>query len=299
MSTDETQLAIYGERSDVKELSQRLLKMLPDVREVGEAGALALAQVALSMGLNPFVGEVWPIPQKHNGKVVGWSIFAGIKGLRRAARLQAERLGGVYPFFKPSFRLPSDDEKELAGLGQGDRMIVCELEIMLPADHHWYAANDHQRYIVEGVGVVRRGEQSRMEILQLLRKRAEADVLKQAFDLPLEAAEAPGPDSPSVATGEWDFIEPELEPSVEVEPELARTWPGGTIKAIVEADLARNSYHACHALNLSEVLSPDDELDVVLGWVRDYRAARDGGTASVEAAQEADARLRSAIGDSI
>jgi hypothetical protein len=127
-------LALYGQRGEVKELSDRILKMLPGVRQLGEAGALALAQVAYSMGLNPFTGEVWAIPikDKSTGRVVGFSIMAGIKGLRRAAKIQAKENGGIYPFYRPSFRLMTDEEKELADLKKGDKGLVCELEVFLP-----------------------------------------------------------------------------------------------------------------------------------------------------------------------
>jgi hypothetical protein len=176
-------LSVYGNRSEVKELSDRIGKMLPSVRELGNAGALALAQVAFSMGLNPFTGEIWAIPQKKNGKVVGFSIMAGIKGLRRAARKQSEKMGGVYPFYRPRFRMLSEEEKEMAELGEKDRGLICELELILPPSHPFFKPG-YERFIIEGIGIVRANERSMMERIQLLRKRAEADALKMAFDLP-------------------------------------------------------------------------------------------------------------------
>lgn len=180
-----TSLTVYGQRSEVRELSDRISAMLPSVRVIGQSGALALAQVAYSMGLNPFTGEIWAIPQKNrSGQVVGFSLMTGIKGLRRAAKEQARQVGGVFPYYRPQFRMLTEEEKELVNLLDGDRALVCELEIILPPEHHWYKQNEHKRFIVEGLGIVRAGTPSKMEPAQLVRKRAEADALKIAFDIP-------------------------------------------------------------------------------------------------------------------
>lgn len=220
-------LTVYGQRDQVKELADRVTKMLPSVRELGETGALALAQVSYSLGLNPFIGEIWAIPQKdrRSGRVVGFSIMAGIKGLRRAARKQAQEQGGIYPFYRPRFRMMTDEEKELADLGEKDKGLICELEIVLSPGHPWYQANGHERFIVEGVGIVRSYEKSKMETMQLVRKRAEADALKMAFDIPfgdggedfrLEA----GYESGFLDNGADDAIEGQVTEVKEEEPAL-------------------------------------------------------------------------------
>lgn len=55
-----------------------------------DAATLALADMALVHGLNPFNGELWIIPKKgmvnKKPEIVGFSLAVGIKGLRRAAR---------------------------------------------------------------------------------------------------------------------------------------------------------------------------------------------------------------------
>lgn len=178
--TEATAITQYGEREQIKELSTRITRMLPQIRQLGETGSIALAQISYSLGLNPFVGEVWAIPQ--GGK--NFSLMVGIKGLRRAAKYQAQKMGAIYPFYRPSYRLLSDEEKEMASIGPNDKALVCQLEVFLPPNHTFYQTNEYARCIYEGMGIVRAGTKSKMEPIQLVRKRAEADALKQAFDLP-------------------------------------------------------------------------------------------------------------------
>lgn len=178
----------WGDRAEIRELKDRFLNNLSDVRALGdfaERGALALAQVVVTTGLNPYVGEIWALPKKQKGgAIVGFTIMVGIKGLRRAARQQAEEMGLVYPYFRPTWRMLDEDEIALAGLCEGDRGLACELELFLPADHVYYARYEHQPYTLTGVGILRAASHSRMEPIQAMRKRAEADALKQGFDLP-------------------------------------------------------------------------------------------------------------------
>lgn len=286
-------LTIYGERGEVRELAQRITSMLPGVRQMGEAGALALAQVAHSMGLNPFTGEVWAIPQRSGGQVKGFSVMAGIKGLRRAARLQAQANGGLYPYYRPKFRLLTDDEKEMADLKPGDKALVCELEVMLSPNHPWYKVNNFKRFTVEGIGIYRQGEHTRMEPIQVVRKRAEADALKIAFDLPFGDVQANG--DYAAIDGDYEILndgepEPESQPVVNGNGN-GHTWPSGHIQAIIQNELAENSRQACGMLNKSIVIGPSDEVDVVLKWATTYRFARADGKSGDEAAKEADETL--------
>jgi hypothetical protein len=286
-------LAVYGDRGAVKELSERLTRMLPSVRELGPSGALALAQVAHAMGLNPFTGEIWAIPQRRGGEVVGFSVMAGIKGLRRAARHQAQQMGAVYPFYRVSYRTLTDDEKDLVGLREGDKGLACQLELVLPPDHAWYTAHQHERFIVEGLGVYRSGERTQMEPFQVVRKRAEADALKIAFDLPFGDLDADG-EYESV-DGEFDVVDDdgptETPEPADAAPDPARSWPAGTIRALIEAELAQSPPHACNMMNLATAVTPEDGPDVVVSWARAYRDARAEGASSADAAQEADVKL--------
>lgn len=264
-------LSIYGQRDEVRELSNRIVKMLPGMRSLGDAGALALAQVAVAMELNPFIGEIWAIPQRSQGRVTSFSIMAGIKGLRRAAREQAKREGGVYPYYRPRWRLLTEDERELVDLKPGDKALVCQLEIMLPPDHPYYKTSGHARYIVEGIGVFRSGERTKMEPIQVVRKRAEADALKIAFDLPFGDVNA---------EGDYEVIDADYE-------EVGRDDSGSAIGPSIQIDVPDEAWHqvvgnlmragfksplhvvkAIEELDIHEVT--DDNLDHVLARLRDY-----------------------------
>ena len=73
-----------------------------------------------------------------------------------------------------------------------------------------------------GLGVVREGDKSRMERGQLAKKRAEADALKQAFDLPFVTPEM-AQNGESISIGA-----PDVEESViEVPPESRRNGSDG------------------------------------------------------------------------
>ena len=62
------QLATFGDRDDVKEMGERLQKMMPGAVRYNESEALTVAQLAVAHGLDPFNGEIWGI-KAENGKV--------------------------------------------------------------------------------------------------------------------------------------------------------------------------------------------------------------------------------------
>jgi hypothetical protein len=179
---ESNELAVYADREEVRELKDRLIMLLPGVKECGEAGALALAQVALSMDLNPFLGEVWLIPQKGGS----YTVMAGVKGIRRAARRQARQQGGHYS--PPRFRLPTEIELAGAKLGDGDIAVACDVDIWT-ADATRVFELTAEKTTVSGLGIFRKGERTKMEPVQAARKRAETDAIKMAFDLPFGAAD--------------------------------------------------------------------------------------------------------------
>ena len=326
----EQNLTLYGERQEVRELADRITAMLPQVKTIGPAGALALAQVAHSMGLNPFIGEVWAIPQRdRDGRTVGFSLMAGIKGLRRAAKNQAQKLGAIYPYYHPGFRLMSDDEKALADIKPGDKGIVCELEIILPPDHPFYRVNNNARYIVEGVGIFRQGERSKMEPIQVVRKRAESDALKLAFDLPF--AEGRGDDDFTAEdNGDWsadvfEAAQPETESKPETSVPTRYTlapetvlWPdetpaifdsgdaepapqptpstngkaSGTSPASLVPTFFENEYSAKAAFKQSKAVNFSQPPERVHAWATLYRGFRDAGMDVEQAAKSADAEIK-------
>jgi len=184
-------LEIWGDRTAIRDIAGRCEQMIPGIiklpASLRPAASLAMAQISVMAGLNPFIGELWPIPQKSSkgGPVDGFQIMVGVKGLRRVAKVQAKDLGLIPPYYRPDWRWPTEEEKEAMALKPGDTAIICVLELFLPPDHPFYRNPDAGRYTVEGIGLVRSNYYGKMEPIQAARKRAESDALKMAFDIPL------------------------------------------------------------------------------------------------------------------
>ena len=183
--TDETPLATrpdveleaYGEIDKVREMTRRLMAMLPSAKDLGPAGAGALAQASLAMGLNPFIGQVWAIPQRGGT----YGIMVGISGLRAKAHEQAKADHGMYSV---TYRQVREDEIEGLQINKGDIVRACDLTVSGDrARRHLEMTREVPRYT--GIGVYRSGESTKMNPLQVARKRAEAEAIKQAFDVPL------------------------------------------------------------------------------------------------------------------
>lgn len=193
--TTTSAMAVYGDREEVNALADRIMVMLPQVAKVGKPAAFALAQVAVAMRLNPFVGEIWAIPDGRGG----FNIMGGIKGLRRAAHRQAKEDGGMYTVF---LRVPRGEEVEGLIINKGDIVRACDVTVSgKMAEAHRVLTGEVPRYT--GIGIYRNGESTRMNPLQVARKRAEADALKQAFDLPLAIPEEAGQTFEPTGPG-WD-----------------------------------------------------------------------------------------------
>jgi len=188
---ERTELAGYGQNEDIREMAQRLTQMLPNAKQLGATGALALAQVAIALDLNPLTGEVWAIPQQGGT----FAIMAGIKGLRRAARVQAEAGGGTYYVDQ---RLATDEETQGTTLAKGDIARACDVYVLTEKTLA-LAEITGKPVMFTGLGIFRGKEKSRMEPVMVARKRAEADGLKQAFDLAALTDYEPEPPT------EWDL----------------------------------------------------------------------------------------------
>ena len=198
-------LTQYGSRAEISEMATRLTQMLPGVKKLGNTAALALAQVALRMGLNPFVGEIWAIPNKEGT----FSLMTGIKGLRRAAHQQADVDGGFYTVY---FRHCTEEELDGMTTHQGDIVRACDL-IRSGRRARSYLELTHTLPRFTGIGIYRAGEATRMQPLMVARKRAEADALKQAFDLPLVAMEEQEQPETLAEEATWQVTTPpETEP---------------------------------------------------------------------------------------
>ena len=196
---NETAIAAFGERDDIKELGERLRKLMPGTVKFTEEEALAVAQVALAHELDPFNGEVWGLKGDNNK---WYGVMVGIKGLRKNARNQARREGGD---FWISHKLVSGEKYNAP-----DDAIVYEAHLRDSVSFNaWMsvfvkmreAAKDVEGMTAEfiatmigeapvtvGIGVVKSGERSKMGFHQLAKKRAEADAIKQRYDVSFRGA---------------------------------------------------------------------------------------------------------------
>jgi len=87
MAELETQLEVYKPKEEVKDLASRLsFNAWSSKLTLNEK--LALAQICLAHGFDPFTGDAWAI---HDS-----GIMVGIKGLRKVATREAKKEGGVY-----------------------------------------------------------------------------------------------------------------------------------------------------------------------------------------------------------
>jgi hypothetical protein len=204
----DSRIAPWGSRDDLREIARRVQMMAPGGKKLQENEALALAQGAVSHGLDPFNGEIWYIP--------GSGLMAGIKGLRKAARHQIA--GNFWPEF---VELRNPDERNALMIPDGAlafRCIIRDSETIRAYSDAWAQMRDKgvpteiiptvigQRPYVEGVGYVKRDERTKMDPVQVAMKRAEADALKRRFDLPF--ATPTEPTDTVVVDGDWAEMAP-------------------------------------------------------------------------------------------
>ena len=202
-------LEAYGDGNDIKTLARRIRICLPGGEKLQEADALALAQLSLAYKLNPFNGEVWLIVDK-NGNSRGTMV--GIKGLRKAAREQSN--------YWTEFQILTVPEKKDMAIppdALAYRCLVYRTDLMRQAAEvikmmrEAGMENAFERYAYQptaGIGYCLTSEATKMKTDQAARKRAEADALKQAFDLPF-ATEGNGGEPVGYVDAEYQIIQPE------------------------------------------------------------------------------------------
>lgn len=197
-----TAIAPYGSRDDVREIVTRLKMMTPGGGKLGGNELLALAQGAVAHGLDPLNGEIWIIP--------GRGLMIGVKGLRKKAREQVK--GNFWIDFRAIENL---EERALLRIPAGALAYEARLfdtenirtyaetaERLLKAGIPWDAVKEmvgSKPYSV-GIGVLKEGEQTKMQPVQCAMKRAEADALKRRFDVPFGLAVESENDEP---VGPW------------------------------------------------------------------------------------------------
>jgi hypothetical protein len=156
-----------NEIEQVKDLEQRIVDFLPGAKDVPHDVRMAMAQISIAHGLDPWLKEVWPIPVKKNGQIVGWELMIGISGWRNAAHRSNEYWGR-------RFERVSDEERKWLAAGPNDLVVRCIV---------MRRKTGQQPAEFDGYGVASPTEFSKMNKFQLARLRAERDAMKAAFPI--------------------------------------------------------------------------------------------------------------------
>jgi len=210
LTTKATALQPWGERADIRELSTRLRVMLPGGGKLDEREITALAQGAVSHGLDPLNGEIWMIP--------GRGLMIGVKGLRKKAREQVQ--GNFWinfmemtdPDTRRRLRIPENALAYEARLFDSENIRTwCDMveqmgktAKVIGAPFEWVLNTLGDKPYTLGVGILLPGEQTKMQPVQCAMKRAEADALKRRFDVPFGLAVEPDIEPDTVIAGEWN-----------------------------------------------------------------------------------------------
>ena len=187
----------FGDSQEIKALANRLMvtSVMPGASKLTEKESLLLAQISVAHGLDPFNGEAWLIKSK-DGVVKGTMI--GIKGLRKKARQQIERKrdGSYWIKFRDvtgderlkyvkddsSIVIEStltDSETSASWLSMYAKMKSCRMEESMIINQIGEMPS------VKGIGIYDPTKEfSKMNPALVARKRAEADAIKQRFDVP-------------------------------------------------------------------------------------------------------------------
>ena len=189
-----SELQQYGTRNQIRELGERLRKLMPGSQRFTEEEALSVAQIAIAHDLNPFNGEVWGLKGDNNK---WYGVMVGIKALRKKAREQAKNEGGdfwiSYHRADPdAYNQPEDvvvyeaHLRDSVSFGAWSKSYIEILKaIKDQPDEIKKPLLDAlgEPPIVYGIGIAKPSEHSKMEIHTRAKKRAEADAIKQRYDI--------------------------------------------------------------------------------------------------------------------
>jgi len=299
-----TNLLGFGRREEIRDLAERLQATMPGGRKLSGGEATSLAQLSMAHGLDPFNGEAWLIP--------GSGLMVGIKGLRKTARRMADQEDGI--FWTDFQRV----EPKKYDVPEGSVVYECHLRDTRTVQA-WStsisamttAAVPYAEAIkalgpspvVIGVGVASPDERSKMDINQRARKRAEADAIKQRYDV--DFAEF-SPEEPNVIDVEFTPREPRSEaqimsdlgfdPEEDDEPEQPdpipteqdqEFTPEQVYQMIVDAGLSENIHAAKKVLDYCK--TGYDTPEKAVAWFHLYRGWKDMGGTTEQAAKRANA----------
>lgn len=185
-------LSAYRSREEVRELGERMQIMMPGAQRLSEPEAMAVAQISVLHGLNPFNGEVWGLKGK-DGRWYG--VMVGVKGLRKTARRQIDKDRGKY-WIEFTKVLPEKyDETEDAVVYEcrlRDNVTLEKwnegLRTLINSGATYQEAIEQvgPAPVSVGVGIARPGERSVMAIDARAMKRAEAEAIKKRFDVKVQ-----------------------------------------------------------------------------------------------------------------
>lgn len=222
MATPNTALSISGTQVELQQYASRLKLAMRGGDKLTGPEALALAQIALVTHLDPFVGEIWYIPGK--GPMIG------IAGARRLWN-EKSAAGGGFSFVdiqpcSPSdagatetdvvaaFRAVAHDSgstREYMKLFQETLTMLREAKADDPLTIAKEICGPKPQWI--GYGYSTKSETSRMNKMQLARKRAEADALKKCIIVPFGADIADADQAPQYVEGTVVTAQPTEEPT--------------------------------------------------------------------------------------
>jgi len=177
-------LAVYGERDEVREFTERLKATMPGGQRLSDVEARSLAQLSIAHQLDPFNGEAWIIP--------GSGLMVGIKGLRKKARQMSNDENSTY--------WTELRQVEPSKYQAGENAVVYECHLRDTITVQAWSKSIHDmtsagvpyqeavKYlgpspVIIGVGISTTDERSKMGIHARARKRAEADAIKQRYDV--------------------------------------------------------------------------------------------------------------------
>lgn len=191
-----TQSGAMGTREELTAYANRIGYMMKGGNKLNENEKMALAQVSIVTGLNPFIGEVWYIP--------GSGPMVGIAGSRRLDNERVEKKGGYtwetcnsvppeeagateqeIPNVAAAFKVTIHDSTATAqyqALFADTLKMLREANSKDPFSEAKEICGPRPEWV--GYGYSLRTETSRMNKIQLARKRAHADGLKKRVIVP-------------------------------------------------------------------------------------------------------------------
>jgi hypothetical protein len=206
-----TLLAPFGSRKEIAELADRIERMLKvydptlegkgDNRKLSKTEALRMASVALAHGLDPSIGEIYPVVSKKGVFSVGVGRDGWSKAL--AFRLNAEGGGNAWPEFH---MIIDEGERQRLQVPAGAICYECRLrdtrtveatvkliEAMSKAGASWQEIKElaGPGYVI-GIGWYKPSggyEDLQYPPIQRAMKRAYCDAVKKRAHLPFEIEE--------------------------------------------------------------------------------------------------------------